>query len=87
MDDLKSEVVGSAHDVGAWRGPMRHPWLRRIVTGAGFSRDWDESRLLGSAPEDARRSASMGDVPQVAAQDSSPVDPLRLWWLPRAHEP
>jgi len=100
MDDLTSEVVGSAHEVGAWRGPTRGPWLQRIVTGAGFTAAWDEGRLLGGGSAQTRaratppdRAATAGrpspeERPAPEVPDHAPlVDPFRLWWLPRAHEP
>lgn len=87
MDDLGSGVVGAAHEVGTWRGPARRPWLRRIVVGAGFSRDWDESRLLVGGSQAGSRDEWHGDTPGVASPAAPTSDPWRLWWLPRAHEP
>src|SRR5579864_9389094 len=100
MDDLRSEVVGEAHEVGAWRGPTRGPWLQRIVAGAGFTPARDERRLLtgGSIegrPGPTRRSATPATptapatpaAPAVVAEPAPLADTFRLWWLPRAHEP
>jgi hypothetical protein len=33
------DVVGPAHEVGAWRGPSRRAWLARIIDGAGIGLD------------------------------------------------
>ncbi|MEA2662125.1 MAG: hypothetical protein QOH08_1697 [Chloroflexota bacterium] len=88
MDDVGSGVVRSAHEVGSWRGPALRSWLRRIVTGAGFTRDGDESRLIGRPPQepDVVATAERDDLQAATSQESVP-ESLRLWWLPSAREP
>ena len=88
MDDFGSGVVRSAHEVGTWRGPARRLWLQRIVAGAGFSRDWDETRLVGRPPQEPEVVASAErDDRQAAPSQAFTPESLRLWWLPTAREP
>ena len=87
MDDFGSAVVGPAHEVGVWRGPERRPWLRRIAHGAGFTNDWDEARLIGGTGVASDSPAAPEPQRRTAPPDAPAPDSLRMWWLPRAHDP
>jgi hypothetical protein len=88
MDDFGSGVVRSAYEVGTWRGPARRLWLQRIVAGAGFSHDWDETRLVGRPPQEPEVVAIADpDDRQAATSQAFTPESLRLWWLPSARQP